>query len=1252
MELTKSQKAAVETRGRSLMISAAAGSGKTATLTKRIISLLTDENEPADISEMLVVTFTRAAAAELKSRITDALTAAAGQSPDSARLMSQLTSVGAADICTIDSYYLRLARENFQRASLPAVFRIADEGETALLKKETAADVTEYLFAAEKSFRHFAETLTSARGELGISEYLIMLDNALSKNPDGINALKKYAFLYREEAKGEFFDSRAGKVCRKRLSSLLRGAENRSGAIRELINSHPEAEPYREATDSDDLFIKECLSLLTTGGYNRIRDKLAAFKPQKLGSIRQKDKSDFTEKVAALRKKNRTLISSIVNGILSKPDSEISAAMESCAVFCEEAFTAVSAYSEALSEKKKSRNILEFSDLKRCALRLLIDENGNPTDIAEAERQKYTHIFVDEYQDTDETQDIIFRTISNGTNLFIVGDIKQSIYSFRGAEPTVFSAYRDEYPILGDDTADGAPGAIYMSENFRCAESVIDFTNLVCGFLFSSTEENGAGIGYRKEDDLIFSRKYDTPPAFPAGANDIGNYKTAVILTETTKEGPDHTELELRDIVERIKKLKHNSLRADGKLYSWGDFAILARNRKILGRASALLTAEGIPNSDCDGDDLFENAEVSLFFALLSAIDNPMRDIPLAGALCSPVFGLTLDDLVTVRKCFGNMSLYSAVKCAVDDENLPEELRTKCGCARDRLMSMRKRAELEPLSRFIRSLWKETDAIEFAGADKNGRNKTPAERRKNLEHLYSLALNYEASDYRTLHDFVRYISNLIERGSTVKSDNQPGGDSVQLMTVHKSKGLEFPVVFLAGTAADFNTRETNEPLIITNSDNLGLSVRQTDATGLSSVDNIVRMTAASRLRELSAEEEIRVLYVALTRARDVLYVSASGKEGFIDKLKSNGRDAFAIEGREQILNVGSWAGWISAATSGFSSGDCYTVTENRFGSEESFDDGTVTNKEESAITDVGSSYSVKNGAESDMLSESIAPSEKASEEASEKKDREYTERLKEILKKRFEYEYPYRASSSLPSKLSVSVLFPDALTDVSSDSGADADGFTDITALIQAERENRVQPSFMSDSDINTAADKGTATHLFLQFCNFEKLDGTPGSVADEAARLVTQGFIPEEAAKLIRMNEVVAFTSSAFFKLLKNATETHRETRFNIFLPADRFTTVPQRKKELEDEKIAVQGVIDLFFRMKDGELILCDYKTDRLTKAEMSDRGTVAEVMSERHGEQLSYYAMALERICGKRPDRICVFPLAYGEAVEIKI
>ena len=1196
MNYTSSQKKAIFTRGRNMLVSAAAGSGKTAVLTERIVSLITDENDPADISGMLIVTFTTAAAAELRSRITKALTSALLQHPGDRHLASQLTSVGSAKISTIDSFYLDLVKENFQKLSLPSSFRIADPSETTAIKETVLNDIIERRFSEDPSFGHLSDTLTSSRNDSELASIIEKLADDVLNIPEGPESLLRQANEYILESGRPFFESRAGKAALD--SALVTLSEFVSRSTKCSAESEEDENCSSYAPDFEYLrtYSSSLLEKLQNRQWSEAKSLASEFSPTMAGRVKRGGQSDFSVRMKNERKSIATGLSLIIDDYLAVSESSISKAQLDTAEVCRTLYSVIKEYLDAYAAEKRQRQMLDFHDLKRHAVSLLTDSSGLPTQIAMSQRARFSHIFVDEYQDTDPVQDLIFRTISNGTNLFIVGDIKQSIYSFRGAEPELFANRRNEWNSDANSNGND-PCSVYMSENFRCSPSIIEFTNTVCSYLFRHSDMRGGGIGYRKEDDLICSRTGDLP-SFPVR-----------IVSCETPEGTDDVSLpnpEAAFIVTEIRRIVGNVLKPDGTPYCYADIAVLARKNDVLVSVEEMLTSEGIPFSNAFGERLFENPEVLMFYSVLCAIDNPQRDIHLAAAMKSPVFGFTLSELIKIRAGRTKVSLCDSVSEYSSDGPDPD-LSLKCADFLTDLNRLRSESIKMPADRFIRFLFTEAEALSYAGSAPESKKQTPSERRRNLRMLYESAIRYRSSSYKTLHDYINYLNDLISQGRSVITGPSAISDAVQLMTVHKSKGLEFPVVFLCGCGSKFNNTDLTKPYMFTSEGDLGLTVKQTDPTGLCASDNPIRKTAASVLKRKLYDEEIRILYVGLTRARDMLYITAKGKAGSCDKRCEKAADSYWRDDSGSVSSASNWFDWILTALNSpckktFYGIETWTQTD---GCLEPF-------REAQETKDISDNYRYTFPAS----------------------DPETVRRLTENLN----YRYGFLNSSLVPSKISVSRLFPGFLDE-------------DPNELIldkKAEGLLSREPRF--NSEVITGTDRGTATHLFLQFCDFSRLTPDPESIKKEALRLETEKFIPPGSIDLIRIHELVRFTESSFFSEIMKARKVYREKRFNLILPASKFAISLESKKNLSDETILVQGVIDIFFESFDGKIVLCDYKTDRIPKDIICSLDSVREKMYNVHGNQLRYYAESVSRLLGRYPDEIAVFPLEFGEAVRL--
>lgn len=1198
---TDSQKAAIGSRGRSLMISAGAGSGKTATLTERIVSLISDKESPADIGSILAVTFTNKAAGELRERITAAISRKIAQDPTDRRLLFQLSSVGGADICTIDSYYLKLVRNNFQRLGVPSTIRLIEPEESDAMRERIAAAVAERYFGTDPVFDELADALCGGNVS-SLPEALSGICADLAQLPDPAGFLEGAADRLELAVNGNWEEGYTGKLFFSAVREKTAVEGRKLLRHLEAIRSDPSCAAYSGYFERCSAFTDGILSAVDScQSYSELRDAFLSFDPPELGRAArgtpEQDKkphqnakkafNDFFNKMktryfwcTAEEMRSAHLKAAAMNRMLARVAKEI-----------DEAFTG----------KKNEAGVADFSDVRRCVLRLLDDGNGNPTDVALEERSRYTHVFVDEYQDTDEIQDRIFNLISRGDNLFIVGDVKQSIYGFRGARPDIFANYRKAFTPLSDTVPEGVPAGIYMSENFRCSRQIIDFTNAVCGTLFASAEKRSGdgrhGFGYRKEDELVFmADSKGTPPvrlAISTGAP-----------ADPEKNGsrPSSGKKACTEFV--VSEIERAAIRRsrDGKTPAWGDIAVLSRKNADLSVIGEALARRGIPYSDPDGSELLDSPEITMFYTFLSAIDNPMRDVPLAGTLRSPLFGFSVSDLAAVRLGATDTSLWEAL-CAypASDDPFPS-LAARCSDAAGRINRFRELASELPADRFIRILWKETEADSYSGASGEGFLQSPLERQARLKRLYDLARSFGGRSGGTLHDFISYFDTLVSKGKSIEITPVQSDNSVSLLSIHKSKGLEFPVVILTGVSQKLKL-DPGYGCLLTRDPSFGFLSDFYAPDGLTTKVDPFLSVFRDVENDKACEEYIRLLYVALTRAKEELVIAANGAPGYPETLEEVSDALSCYDGDDFVYSAPYFDRWILTALK---------KTEENSSALCTLEDGPTDSDAEQR--------------ESGMNRVS-APQFTSAE----------VEKYGRIFSERFAFRYRWENASGIPAKLSVSALYPDLLTEKEQES---SEIFSLSTAV----------PRFLGEERARSE-EIGTATHVFLQFCDFSSQDGSAGAVEKEIKRLLDRSFISARTASLINRYDLSRFFRSAFFKVVRNARSVWREKRFNVLIDASSLSSDPVRKEQLAGEKVLVQGVMDLLLEMPDGALVLCDYKTDRLSNEERSTPRSVAEIMRKRHGEQLGYYAKAVEGLFGRAPSKVLVFPLCYGEAVDIR-
>ena len=1196
---TNKQRLAIEAEGKTLLVSAAAGSGKTATLTERIVRRLTDPTSPKSISRMLVVTFTRMSAADLRRKISNAISEELARDPSNQHLSKQLVLLESASICTIDSFYLDIVRSNFQRLSLPSDFRLADEGEMALLRKEVMDSVIERHYDANEddggAFLRFVEHFTSAKQSDTLSDIFLSLETRLCSSTDGTGTVARFAKALRAQANGEFFNSTQGAIIKEHMLDAARHYHGALVKCCDYIAANEKAmRAYFAAFAYEKDFFAGLLESIECGSYEAVKRKLESFGKQKLGALKREYQTDEIALCKALRDEETKFIKSATEKYFSFSADEIRAVMLRTADVLDSLHAVLEEFERDSLAEKIRRRAFEFDDIRRFAYQLLTDADGAPSDIALSYREKFDEIYIDEYQDVDAVQDRIFSLISNGRNRFMVGDIKQSIYSFRGADPSVFARYKTTFPSL-ESSENSDEALIFMSNNFRCDENVIKFTNKVFEFLFGHC---GKSIGYDREDDLIFSKIEEgrTLPSPEVTVAVITGDESSSEDEEAADEVDNDPNPEAKWIASEVSRLIREEKKADGTPIEPRDIAIIMRSTTPASDIARALAMHSIPSADNSKYDLFETPDVLLVISLLSTIDNPHRDIPLAATLYSPVFGYTMDELIEIRKSAdASMSLFEALISygGQNAELMLKNTRFKSSLERYRSMSLSL-----PIDGLLECLYRELSLHSLAVGDS-----------QNLTRLYEMARRFESSSFKGLNNFISYINELIENKKVpALSAEDSNINAVRLITAHKSKGLEFPVCFICNAQGNFNLEDVKPNLLY--HPTAGIALALALEGGMARLNTPIREAVALEITNAQIEEEMRVLYVALTRARERLYVTAHTRSR-LERLEENARIASTFASDFKLKKCRNYLAMILAA-----------IDPIRDGNGDGDDDG---------YRFIACSQDSVSSAAAE-----IRPCDMCADTAESKAEIDV-----EKIAQRINFEYPWEHVSRLPAKLSVSKLTPTVLDDIDNDA-ATLESFDEARIL-------EIEEFFESKSGIS-GADRGTATHLFLQFCDFDNAEKS--GVREELARLTEKRFISPAIAELINIRQIEKFFASEFYKALKGAKRTYREQRFNILLPATHFTKNENFRADLDGEEILVQGVIDLFFEDENGKIILCDYKTDYLSPEEQNDGALVAAKMKARHGKQLEYYAMAVERFLDRMPDRILIYSLPFGEAVEIEL
>lgn len=1306
---TNAQTAAIQSKNKSLLISAAAGSGKTATLTERIVSSIVDSASDSDISRMLIVTYTKAAAAELKERISSALTEALETDPTNKKLIHQLLTLPSADISTIHSFALKIIRPNFQRFSLPPNFRVGDDAELKLIRQSIMNDILDLYYTESKAgslysgdfdFVRLADCLSDSAEDSKLPSLLIGLYEKLSAYPRSIKLLDDYANRLLDSMDCDFIQSPHGRVILNAfVRKLSRYFSVFSSAINEFSHDPNLKKSYQEGFEVSFL---ACKNLLDTAAridcsIDLFKNSVREYDPPRLKSLKKEFQTERTDFYKKCRSDFAKFLKDFDERLFSVSAEKIAESEKATALICRDIGVVLADFERDYLDYKQLHGICDYNDLERYASQLLYNEDGSYSDIAAEFRARYDEIFIDEYQDTNALQDSIFSAISRRNNRFMVGDIKQSIYKFRGAEPSIFASYRTAFPEitdLSDDithTHDSA--SIFMSNNFRCDETIIDFANIISRYMFL----NSSGIPYNSGDDLIFSKTLPYDGYFPApvqvflleknslttnkstGSGDnivdeiggsIGGNIDAATESDEQNDITDDDENSASDegeanfVAAQIAHLIRHGRKADGSRILAGDIAILLRSPGASAeKFKRALDEKNISSLSCADNGFFEKPEVLLLLSLLCAIDNPTRDVYLASVMMSPLFQFSMDEMTVLRYSVSDTPLYYSVKeysglgdessvigeihTADDTSGEPDSqngtqhnkifthdhvLMEKCRRFIRTLELYRDRSRGLPTDKLIWYLLRDTGIIAILGGKSDGRN--PGSIKRSLLMFYEYARRFESTSYKGLYNFIRYVIGIIDDNSRIdlSPDSAENSDeSVTITSIHKSKGLEYPVCFLCGTAKKHNFDDLRKNLLF--DFDLGVTVKIKDGrNGLVRYNTILRQASVQRASDSQIEEEMRTLYVALTRARERLIITAEMKNPaeFADSRKLE--SMFVSE--ESVYSANSYIDWITSALfhnhANGGNNNCCALN-------------IITSKD-----NIAQNFVLNNRLETgDFLPLAAHRLNSVSNDT----EITYDDETVKLLSERFAYKYPFSHLSAIPAKLTVSKLHDNVL-DSGEDSSLeslkiDEDDMQSGQIFQEADKSPRFIKTDSSESRrrINQAAESGTATHIFMQFCDFDRTE--QNGIESELNRLINESFISQADADLINKRQLEKFFKSDIYKKIKNAKVIHREFRFNIYLPASDFTANPSLSAELSGEEILVQGVIDCLFMDEEGNYVLLDYKTDRLTSAELSSPALSEKKLITRHKTQLEYYKKACEKMLSKKIAP-AIYSLSLGECI----
>ena len=1249
---TSSQLDAITKRDRTLLVSAAAGSGKTATLTERIIASILDEDDPINIEEMLIVTYTRTAVGELKGRIGEAVKEAIKKHPDNDRLEKQLHMLPSAKISTIDAFCADILRANAERVGITPTFRVPDSAEAQLLAENILDGLLEAIYegqamqiATPAELDALTDCLAQARKQSELPAIIRMIYASTLDTLEGVGSIGKLISEFDPEKFTSVEDTGFGKYCMKRLSELL---VHYKRVFTDILNEIVSIGDPKHSKIVD--MITDALELI-----DKLSDK------KKYEEIRAillpyvfKDAAPVSKKYAlppikAVRASFKNEITKMRDDFFFHSEEEWKVAYAGLYKQFDVLYRVVKEFDRLFRQEKIRRGMCEFTDIERYTYECLW-QNGEKTDVAKNQAKLYRAVYIDEYQDVNSLQNGIFEAISTDTNRFMVGDIKQSIYEFRSANPKIFADMKMSYPPLGTE-GDFPYASIFMSNNFRCDEGVIDFVNDIFDKLFYYLRES---IGYVDDDRLKFSKKYKHPKP-PYRYPEICVVPTIPPSDPRSALVKEQSQLVPEVVAKKIKELIDTGYLDNGDKIEARHIAIIMRKVKGKGEKYARELAKlGIPSAMAENERFFINSDVLLVLSLLNSIDNPHKDIYLAGLMCSPICGFKLGEIALIRKLAPADTLYDSLGRYAEESEDGERVKKFI----EKLAYYRLISEGMPTDKLLMKLYHDTGLLALSSNKKESKD--------NLMLLYEHARKFEAGSFKGLYNFISYVNQLTGRESDFDKREAPGEcDAVRIITAHGSKGLEYPIVFFAGGTASFNqSHEAGEPPRFEYEEGFGLGMFLRTDSGLALVRNSTKNIIKHYRHRKEIEEEARVLYVILTRARERLYVVGQIKSK-IEEFEEEIAAMREYMSEYSVYNISSLLKMILEmkdfelkTPTEFLNDPPLIYTDEAYkalaGSQtggtpdgdNNGDDGKGDNNDGGDDKD---GKDTDNKGDDNKGGDNKGDDGKGDDNKGDDGNGDDYEAFLSELTARFNFKYSDAHLTRLPGKLSVSRLYP-AILDGSDESVVKLDEIEDEVIEDTAEEKRRVLPRFRAPDTVNLSAERGIATHMLLQFCNLERI--TKNGAKAELATLKDQGFLSKEDAELVRVKEAEAFARSRLIKDMMAAKKLYREFRFNVKLPAADFTTDPEQKKLYANEHVLVQGVIDCLYEDADGELHLIDYKTDRLTPEERADKELARKKLSDKHSLQLSYYAKAIELMFGKYPKTIEVYSLPLADTLDVSI
>lgn len=1190
---TEEQRDAISDRGCNLLVAAGAGAGKTAVLVQRIIDKVMDEDNPVDIDRLLVVTFTNAAAAEMRERIGDAITRELDKNPSSERLQSQLTLLSRANIMTIHSFCLGVIKSNFHLLDIEPGFRVCDETEAVLLKQEVMDELFEDRFDKDdQAFTDLVKALGDSDDKV-IQELVQNLYRFAVSTPWPAAWLEEQAGRFDVKEGFDFGESDWAHILIADVHRDLEGCLGRIDRAVEIIKGDSELAAYLPVFTTD---AENTRNLRGLKNWNEMGEALESIQFAKLPTLKKLSEEAAAKKDMAkeARDQLKKKLDSIRKELFINAASS-GASMARMYPYLKTLSETTIEFSSRFGHKKREKGLIDFNDIEHFALEIL-SEGKEPSKAALDYRGRFEEILIDEYQDSNQVQEEIMGRIARkgSGNVFMVGDVKQSIYRFRHAKPELFL---QKYKLYGCEV--GSPGKkIKLYKNFRSRSEIIDGVNFIFKQIMSS--EMGE-LEYDDSEALLCGAQYSEKQ------NSI-----EVNLIDKNGECPEELEdldsiqTEARFVSKRIRELMeegflvHDRESGSERLLTYRDIVILMRATEASAKVYLdELSSHGIPAFADTSTGYFETVEIRTVMSLLQIIDNPMQDIPMLAVLRSPIFSFTPEELIELRVADSEVSFFEILEAY---EQGGSRLGNKVASFLAKLEGWRDRASYMKIDELIWFLYSDTAYYSFAATMPQGE-----QRQANLRLLFQRAREFESTSYKGLFNFINFIEKLRHSSGDMGSAKILGENQnvVRIMSIHKSKGLEFPVVFLCGTGRQFNMMDVNRNILF--HQELGFGPDFIDYERRISYPTLPKQVIRRKLRTETLSEEMRILYVAFTRAKEKLIITGTVRD--VAKTCARWCEAAAYKGdklpEHAVAAAKCYLDWIGSSVARCPDGEPIRVLG-----------GSASGMIE--VRPECSKWKVR------VIDKAVL----AAGEENEKPFVDFAGLIAEAavescdggigleVQERLQWRYRFAESARIPTKISVSEL-----------------------KKSQEKRQPVLRkPSFLEGEKRLTAAMKGTLLHLAMQHMDLSRVSSLD-DVKEQIKTLVDLEFVTGEDAAEINPFKILKFFQSDVGRRMTASAAARREVPFFIELAA--ADVYPELDREVYgSETIVLQGVIDCYFE-EDGEIVLLDYKSDLV-----EDQAAVV----DKYRIQVEQYASALEKITGKRVKEKYLYLFYTDTAVEL--